>query len=230
MQKLAINLLIGPAPEPYLLNVLQSLSWVDEVVIVSSSKTVFWLKSKGKFPNVKVVEYFDFFKEFNFSDARNLAKDFTTSDWILKVDADEIYPDDAEEKIRKIINDPVADCYSVEFWHFMRDIFNYQFIQPQEVLFRNIPRIRWGLGVHEGLQGVESRAAVPVRYFHLGYIKPQREVWERWKLYDKIGGTKCAEVSDPDHILDDREVTPFTGEYPSALRDFVDAERARLCE
>ena len=89
---------------------LESLKWVDEIVLVdgfSTDKTVEIAKSYG----AKIVEH-KFEGDFGFE--RNIGNDNATSDWILALDADEAIPDKARKEIEYILeNGSEHNAYNV---------------------------------------------------------------------------------------------------------------------
>lgn len=89
---------------------LESLKWVDEIIIVdgfSTDKTVEIAKSYG----AKIVEH-KF--EGDFGLERNIGNENATSDWILALDADEVIPENTRKEIENILeNGSEFDAYNV---------------------------------------------------------------------------------------------------------------------
>ncbi len=226
-QKIAINMIIGEFDEPFLKYVMAAAQWVDEIVAVDTSKDQRNFKLfkdlLGNISKCQIINYWDYEADFSFEKARNLAKKMTTpGGYIWKLDADEVYYNSFEQTVRGLDFD--KDIYEVEFYHFMLDIFHYQYIETKEVLFKNDPAIQWTKGTHEGLIGGTSRGKLQDKFCHLGYVKSQKEVFKRWQKYVEIEGRpEWYDGQDPEHILDDRaEVCrEFDYEYPEALREYV---------
>lgn len=225
--KIAINMIIGEFDEPFLRYALDSIKWADEIVIVKTAKRVtletVTALSLYKTDKMKIIDYFEYEKEFSFADARNLAKRFTEpGGYILKLDADEVYYNSFERTVRSLAFD--KDVYEVEFYHMMLDIYHYQYIEGKEVLFKNDPAIQWQGATHETLTGVTSRAKLQDKFIHLGYCKSQTEVFKRWQKYVELENRPdWYDGQDPAHILDDRAsvANEFNYEYPEAMREYA---------
>ena len=89
---------------------LESLRWVDEIVVVdgeSTDKTVEIANSYG----AKVINHAF---EGDFGTERNIGNENATGDWILALDADEVMPPATREKIKYILeNGSEFDAYNV---------------------------------------------------------------------------------------------------------------------
>ena len=61
-------------------------------------------------------------------------------------------------------------------------------------------------------------------------MKPPRAIFRRWEKYARLEGDpdRYAGV-DPDTILDDRPVRPFTWEHPEVIREFVRRKEDASC-
>ena len=85
---------------------LESLKWVDEIVVVdglSTDRTVSICEEYG----AKVVSH-KFEGDFGFE--RNIGNENCSGDWILQLDADEIVPEDFKKDLLKILEN--EDKYS----------------------------------------------------------------------------------------------------------------------
>jgi glycosyltransferase involved in cell wall biosynthesis len=76
---------------------LESVSWVDEIVIVDSHSTDDTLDIAATF-----TDRIHQLKWSGFGPAKEYAKDKATGDWILSVDADEVVPDELKEEIQRV--------------------------------------------------------------------------------------------------------------------------------
>jgi glycosyltransferase involved in cell wall biosynthesis len=114
----------------------------------------------------------------------NEIKDLTKAEWILRVDDDEIFP---ENTMKEIVNlEPKELVYAFSFRHFEGDHIidpRYHKIMLATRLFKNIPEIKW-----DGMFGRESLAYNGKRYsakrckildnpfLHFGeFRKPERQ-------------------------------------------------------
>jgi len=111
MQKNSISaVIITKNEEQNIKKCLESLKWVDEIVIVdgeSTDRTVDIAKSY----NAKVVTH-KF--EGDFGLERNIGSQNATGTWVLALDADEVVPDSTKEKIQNLLKHGTdADAFNV---------------------------------------------------------------------------------------------------------------------
>jgi glycosyltransferase involved in cell wall biosynthesis len=159
MINLAVNMLTYNS-ENLVESTLQSvLPYVSEAHIIdtgSKDKTVEVLyKVQKEFPFLTIeVRDVDNLGEAWKDKAKNVVltgllnnlKNITKSDWILKIDDDEVYP---EAIMNEIVNlEPKGDLYTLYFRHFQKDtglIIHYRKHKNLRVtrLFRNLPEINW---------------------------------------------------------------------------------------
>ncbi len=220
---LAANMLVGKFAEPWLLASLRSINWVDEIIIVANNMHPINQKQVMQFSieydNLVVLDYFKAYKDFRFDYARNLAKNVTDTDYILKIDADEVYYDSFKNAFYNI--DRTVDYWRVYFYHFYFDDKHLQEIHSADVLFKNNKDWSWQKPVHEVMEGPDKHGVLDVYYAHYGYVKPQREVFNKWWLYAELdNNTEIYKDTDPDHILDEAKTKPFDGPYPEVFERF----------
>lgn len=221
-------MIIGQKIEPYLKYALLSTKWVDEQVIVNTgNKDNPNLSVIKEFaPNAKIIQ---FSGEFNFSAARNLALDNSTKQWILWQDADEVHFDLFEGLVRDLITTPHGDGIRCAFYHFILDHFHYQSIDPRVIIFKREGK-KWHGNVHEQVEPFHSVFTAQYRYHHYGYTKPQKEIYENWKLYWSLTPDekwKCDEYRNPDDIISDRVSVAhkYQGEYPEVIQSFIQEQK-----
>ena len=88
---------------------LNSLSWVDEIVIVDSNSDDSTLEICKKFKcKIFVTEWK------GFGPTKKYAVDNATNDWILSVDADEVISESLKDKIENILQDPKYQGYKIK--------------------------------------------------------------------------------------------------------------------
>ena len=142
---------------------LDSLDWVDEIVLVddeSEDETIAIAEEHGAKVYRRALDRFDV--------QRNYAMDQATSDWILSIDADEQVPAELAEEIRQVIDQPDAlDVYGIPFLHqiFGRWIRHGGWTAPLTRLYRR--GVRWSGAVHE--QVVKGERYGTLRYPLLHY-------------------------------------------------------------
>lgn len=119
---------------------LDSVKGVDEIVICDTGSTDKTVEIAKKYTD-KVV-----FREWDdsFAKARNYAKSFAKSDWILSIDADEILHDFS--KVREAIELAEKFHYlAVSCWMIASDN-KQKFRFPR--LFKNVPEVMWERDIH----------------------------------------------------------------------------------
>ncbi|WP_324756992.1 glycosyltransferase family 2 protein [Sphingobacterium thalpophilum] len=88
--------------------VLQSMDFADEIILLDSFSTDRTLERARLHPKVKIFQN----KFEDFTKQRNLALTYASNDWILFLDADERLSEACRSEILKTINDPDAkDAY-----------------------------------------------------------------------------------------------------------------------
>ena len=215
-------MLVGPFDEPWLLYSLRSVAWANEIVIVDNNMHEDNSKRLQLFTNehnnIIVVDYYKIYDKFRFDWARNLAKEVSTSDYILKIDADEVYYDSFKNAFAKI--NPNIDCFRGSFYHFYYSDRQLHSIQSAEILFKNDQSYHWENAVHEHIVGPTKFAVIPfVVFAHYGYVKPQRAIYNKWKLYSELGDEGAwTEDLDPDHVIDGHKTIYFGGELPEVFK------------
>lgn len=87
---------------------LESLKWVDEIVVVDSGSTDGTLEIARKYTD-KVLEV----KSDDFSELRNKGMEKASGDWVLYVDSDERVLKELREEIGEIIREPKNSAYAI---------------------------------------------------------------------------------------------------------------------
>jgi hypothetical protein len=209
-------MITGGFEEPFIKAAVDSaLGLVDELVFVDtfpgnnpSSPYLDFLKESCIKP-VKIVEMprgED--KDFSFAAARELARINTSTDWFLRLDADEVLHENTIAILRhevKAANSRGFSGVEVQFYHHMVFPWLYQYTEPKVILFRK-DSMSWENGVHELPQIRGEISTVPGVFFnHYGYCRGQEEVFKRWQLYVEIDGKPDWYAGrDPNTILSDR--------------------------
>jgi len=238
---ITLNMIIGPYNEPFLKPAIASC-WklCDEFVFIDTAP--------GNNPNRVILETFKELededtaitgegkrvviidmprgedKDFSFAEARELARVNTTSEWVLRLDADEVLHEKDVNRLRILTNDERFNNIEVAFYHFMVYPWLYQYIEPKTILMRT-NSFSWVNGVHEvpRLTG-KTYLAHDIKYFHYGYCRGQEEVFKRWQLYVEIDGRPTwYHGVNPYTILNDRisVCQNFRGEHPAVAKDVL---------
>ncbi|WP_031516893.1 glycosyltransferase family 2 protein [Desulfofalx alkaliphila] len=205
--KLTLSMLVRNEAQRYLKEVLENaLQYIDEAVILddaSDDNTVEVCKEVLKEIPLTIISN----DQQKYPDELSLRKqlwDLTLStgpDWILTLDADEVFEDLAKEEMKKLINQPYYDYYAFrlyDMWdenHYREDKywqahFHYRpFLlryQPNfQYIWRKTPiHCRFPVNIHH-LPGAISR----LRLKHLGWADPKyrAEKYHRYMKYDPQG-------------------------------------------
>lgn len=201
---------------------------VDEIILVDNGSTDRTVEIAKSFPKAKIY-YSD---AQDFSVLRNLTIKYATGDWILVMCADEVFYGDINEVLPKLVKDYTVDAYTCWYYHLMRSYYYMQNKSDRDplysriFLFRKTPATFYVRPVHQYLTGVGPNVKDSgLHYVHYGYVKDPKLILERWKLYAQLEGTPgIFDHLDPDHLLDDRPLYPFTREHPEVIREYVEAK------
>ncbi len=205
---------------------------VDEIIIVDNGSTDDTVKIARSFPKVKL--YYSDARDF--SALRNLTIDYASGEWILVMCADEVFYSDINEVLPGLVQDPAVDAYNCWYYHLMR---SYYYMQNKDdhdplyqriFLFRKTPATRYVRPVHQYLTGIGPNIKDSnLHYVHYGYVKDPRLILGRWQLYAFLEGTPgIFDHLDPEHLLDDRPLYPFTRDHPAVIRDYIEAQAREM--
>lgn len=230
---IALNMIIGPYEEPFLNAAINSVVGLcDEFIIIDTAPGnnpnrelldahTNWCFPDGEFKIIDMPRGED--KDFSFAEARELARINTKSEWVLRLDADEVIHEKDIPTLLKAVE--ITDsAIEVWFYHFMIYPWLYQYTEAKKILFRTND-FYWYNGVHElpCIQG-EIRT-LPIYYYHYGYCRGQREVFKRWQLYKEIiGKSMWYDGLNPNEILTDRipMCKNFTDSHPKVVQHTLD--------
>lgn len=238
---IALNMIVGPFEEPFLKPAIASCrNFCDEFVFIDTApgnnpnrdilnEFKELEEDFAAFDNGKTVKIIDMprgeDKDFSFAEARELARINTESEWVLRLDADEVLHEKDITSLKTATEDNRFDVIEVAFYHFMVYPWLYQYIEPKAILLRT-NNFSWINGVHEipNFSG-RVRKLHEIKYFHMGYCRGQAEVFKRWQLYVDIDGrSDWYKGTNPNTILEDRisVCQNFTGSFPKVLEPTLD--------
>jgi GT2 family glycosyltransferase len=211
------------------------VSWVDYCVVVSTGDPLAattrdnWETVRNAVPPEKIRTVIlpdSALLSLDFAAARNLAlQHVPDGDFVMILDADEVhYPDWESICQYYLVNG--ADSITAAFYHFVCFRDAVQAVFPREIVFRKYPDTQFVGKVHEQLHTTRRNpVTADYRYCHFSYLRPQPNVFERWRRYSVIEGEPHHyDGQSPEHIIDDRVsvATRFTLDYPPTVQDVIE--------
>jgi hypothetical protein len=188
---ITLNMIVGRFEEPFLDAALKSVSPIcAEVILIDTAP--------GGNPNrevmdrsgAKVINYFSERGEgtMDFSFARNLALGFSTTEWVMKVDADEVFHVKQLARLYEAVRTTDAVAVEISFWHHFLHPDLYRVEHQKKCTVMRRESLHWEGAVHEQSNLTGEILKVHDVYFnHYGYVKPQSEIRKRWALYEDLG-------------------------------------------
>ncbi|WP_078412215.1 glycosyltransferase family 2 protein [Priestia abyssalis] len=203
---------------------------VDEIIVVDNASTDRTVEIAQSFDKTKLI-YCE--ERGDFAKLRNLALEAATGEWLLKIDADEVFYPDLITAMPKLISNKKIDVYTCWFYHLMGDFWHMQNTCDYDVryyrpfLFRNHSGLRWEQKVHEMLKGVGPNSVDSrLHYVHYGYTKKPALIKEKFEYYATIEGLPDTVSHIPaERILEGRQVVPFNKLHPPVIKDYVNSIR-----
>lgn len=204
---ISANVLSGPFEEPFAEAMFESIkALVDEIIVVDTApenNPNYAVNKKYATKLVYLPRGKD--KNFSFAEAREIARLESNYDWVLRIDQDEVLHENCIPRLKRITDSEYWSNIEVSFYHFMLFPWLYQYIEPKIVLMKT-NSFSWVGGVHETPQITgRIKIAHDIKYHHYGYLRGQKEVFDRWKLYTDIDNKpNWYDGVNPRTILDDR--------------------------
>lgn len=106
--------------EHYLEGALFSVKFADKIIVIDSFSTDNTIKIAEKYNCTIIKRKFD-----NFSNQKNYALQYATTDWVLFLDADERITYKLEQEIKTAIKSEKHTAYKLNFPHFYMNRFLY---------------------------------------------------------------------------------------------------------
>ncbi|MBI5179701.1 MAG: glycosyltransferase family 2 protein [Nitrospinae bacterium] len=121
---------------------LQSLGWVDEIVVVDSHSADRTREIANSFPNVRVIER-DWPGHVR---QKNFALEQASHEWVISLDADERVSPGLREDILRVLHNPSADGYAMprRVFYINRWINHCGWYPARKVRLVKKSRARWG--------------------------------------------------------------------------------------
>ena len=173
-----------------ILDCINSLQWVDEIIVADSNSTDGTIEIVEKL-GAKVVQI-----PFNgYGDLRNQAISYCKGDWILSLDSDERCTIEVRDEILSLIKNTSIDIYRVPRKnYFMGKVIKHSgwypnFRQPQ--LFKNGKMSYTVLPVHEGFNNISQKEIGTLKNYIWQFpFKDTEEIIYKANRYSSLGAKK----------------------------------------
>ncbi|HEV2879192.1 MAG TPA: hypothetical protein VGW96_06365 [Candidatus Eremiobacteraceae bacterium] len=235
------HLIVGRKPEPYLTAVLESIADVCDHAVVNDNSGIarganseVVLNSRLALAGRLTLVRSSFV---DFATARNTCLDATPREysraWGLFVDADEVHGNElkAMAALLPFLPDDIeaVDGYS----RFFVGSFDWWTeLQRSRCFFRLSPHLRWSGRIHERLDPVHRRIALPAQWFQYGHVVMPREEAQKSRLYASLGPGAAptdAQVAcaTPASVWAEllRKANRYRGQHPLAMAPVISAIR-----
>lgn len=162
----------------------------------------------------------------DFAELRNRCLEASSGDYIIKVDADEVfYP--GIERLRLVDIGEGCLCW---FYHLVGDIYHSENC-GKDIRFTRILCFRrdnfWVGGVHECLGKRFTPLDTNICYIHYSYIYGILELYRRWLCYYRLEGREIDfDYRSLKRMIRDRMVYYFN-DHPYGILDEIEAGRIR---
>jgi hypothetical protein len=233
------HVIVGPRQEPYLAAMLDAIADVASLAIINDNSGVTpgpndvtlhasALASSGRLRVVRTTFS-------GFADARNACIESTPTEyaagWALFVDADEIHGGELARIAALLPGLPrsvdAVDGYSR---HFVGSFGWWLSLERRLCFFRLASGRRWSGRIHERLEPIGPRVALPAIWAHYGHVVTPRMEWEKSRLYGSLGQPGFTPTDAQLETVDAAaawgrmrgDVMRFKGEHPSAARATID--------
>lgn len=176
----------------YIENALSSCSFADEIIIVdggSTDETVEKIISLND-KRIKIVKSQ---WENDFAKQRQISLKNCTGDWIIRIDADEVFSEEFEKNIRDYLQKTTVSAVTIRQCNLVGNIHfyskTYDNFESSPRIFKNIPGLEWKNKIHEVITGIKGLLAQwDVYVVHYGFLNKKRYN-SKAEFYSKINGS-----------------------------------------
>lgn len=227
------HMIVGAKPEVYLASALDSIADICDHLVVNDTSGI------PRSVNASALELSRFAREGRLTLVESAFRDFATArngcidatpaqfsaGWALVIDADEVHGK-ALENMSALLPKLHEDIHALDGYvrNFVGSFSWWIEISRRRCFFRLKSGARWRNKVHEQLEPIRRRVALPVSFFHYGHVVTPREEAEKGRLYASLGQAdpapteKQIEQARPDTVwpLLLRRASRFTGSHPPA--------------
>lgn len=185
------NVIEGPPGAAIFERALQSVAWADELVIVDSASTDGTRELAARYTDKIVVHPY----QNSLKRQKQIALTYTTGDWILWLDADEVLPEPLIAEIRAAVAAPSADGYRLRRQHFFVGKLLTHAGEDQ-----NVRLWRRGVGAWQGPENddyytVERSGLLPTPFVHYSTVR----IADRLRKMAKFSPAHAALAQLPPH-------------------------------
>ncbi len=152
----------------YLKEVLSSVSFANEVVVVDSGSTDETLSIASEFKNVRVVHQ----SWLGFGAQKQKGVESAKNDWVFVLDSDEVFTKELQNEVAQVLNSPKFDAYKVPRLNFFfgRPLRKMGLYPDYNVRFFNKKKARFdGRAVHEKVEVTGSLGTLKNHFLHYAY-------------------------------------------------------------
>lgn len=151
--------------EIYLRGCLESLDFVDEIIVVDNGASQKTLDIAKKYTKNIFSS-----KSRSFAERHNLGREHAKGDWLLFIDADERISKSLKEEILNELKNPKFDSYEfrrVNFYLGKQVRFGDRYPDFVARLFRNKNLIQWSGTIHESSELTGTKGKLESPFYHL---------------------------------------------------------------
>ncbi|PEP84911.1 tetratricopeptide repeat-containing glycosyltransferase family 2 protein [Bacillus pseudomycoides] len=210
--------------EEYIEKCLESIkNIVTEIIIVDTGSTDKSIEIAKRY-GAKIIYYDN--KNINFSQARNLALNIATGDWILTLDADEMFYKKDVYKILELVKTHEKIAYYFPRYEYLKN--GGWFLKKALKLFKNSPNVQYRRTIGENI--IDSLEECSYKFcevdeiyiHHYGKRKKTTQLYNKKNLYSELtkGFLKENPVTYPKMYGFLAESYLLTEDYVSALNNF----------
>lgn len=154
--------------EKYLHEVLKSIEFANEIIIVDSGSTDNTLNIAKEFKNINIYHQ----KWLGFGKQKQFGVEKTTNEWVFVLDSDEIFTNDLKEEILQIIKNPSCKAYKVARLNFFfgKAVKKMGLYPDYSIRFFNKNYAKFNeRNVHESIETKEKVGKLKNHFLHYAY-------------------------------------------------------------
>lgn len=171
--------------EAFIATALKNVSpFVDEIIVVDGGSKDGTLQIVSKFKKVKVIQ--NAWPE-NFSEQRNISLKHATKDWVLVMDADEVYEKKLLVELQKLSKNNIGiDAFAFPRKNYIDGKLTSAYPDRQTRFFMRKPKIKYERKLHEQVVGFRRIASpMDLHIIHKKTSTRQAVQDKRYKAMEK---------------------------------------------